>query len=153
VYNKFKGTSLPPDSGLEAEMVTLGVAKKQKDKARQVFQRSAQQAGFFWSGSDRLVKPSGAEVPASTGSGTPDPGPQRESRARNDGGGSNSTGGQGQNPLLHGLIQRLPPTDTVWTLEQRRKWLVLAVNIFDTIYEDSGDGGSLKIDLEKGPAK
>lgn len=34
-------------AGLEAEMVRLGFAEKQKDKARQVFQRSAMQASFF----------------------------------------------------------------------------------------------------------
>src|SRR5262249_50206682 len=48
LFDSFRGRPLPPISGLEAEMVRLGVAEKQKDKARQVFQRSANQAGFFW---------------------------------------------------------------------------------------------------------
>src|SRR5579864_6929883 len=55
VYEQFKGASLPPTSGLEAAMVTIGVSPKQKDTARQVFQRSAQYAGYFWSGLGRLV--------------------------------------------------------------------------------------------------
>jgi len=38
---------LPPAAGLETAMVALGVTPKQKDTARQVFQRSATEAGFF----------------------------------------------------------------------------------------------------------
>ncbi len=41
VYEKFKGVPLPPTAGLEAALVSLGVAQKQKDRARQVLQRSA----------------------------------------------------------------------------------------------------------------
>src|SRR5579862_3593068 len=44
VYDKYKGASLPPETGLEAAMVSLGVAQKVKDKARQTFQRSARKA-------------------------------------------------------------------------------------------------------------
>src|SRR5581483_7399356 len=57
VYEQFKGANLPPLAGLEAAMVNMGVAPKQKDTARQVFHRSAQFAGFFWSGAGRLVMP------------------------------------------------------------------------------------------------
>ena len=38
-------------------MVSLGVAAKQKDRARRVFQRSAERAGFFEHGNGRLVMP------------------------------------------------------------------------------------------------
>src|SRR5258708_879009 len=58
VYEQFKGITLPPNSGLETVMVTMGVAPKQKSVARQVFARSAQQAGFFKYGTNRLVPPS-----------------------------------------------------------------------------------------------
>jgi hypothetical protein len=46
-----------PAASLEREIVELGVAEKQKDKARQVFERSADQAGFFEHGPNRLVMP------------------------------------------------------------------------------------------------
>src|SRR5207244_3608808 len=65
IYEQFKGGVLPPPSGLETAMVTLGVAPKQKDTARQVFQRSATEAGFFAYGPNRLVLPS---IKASTSS-------------------------------------------------------------------------------------
>ena len=42
---------------LERETAQLGVAVKQTDKARQVFERSARQASFFGAGPDRLVRP------------------------------------------------------------------------------------------------
>lgn len=57
IFDKFRGTTLPPVAGLEREMQTLGVAAKQTDKARQAFARSAKYAGFFDFGSDRLVTP------------------------------------------------------------------------------------------------
>ena len=45
IFEKFRGASLPPDTGLEATIASLGVAQKQKERARQIFRRSAQQAG------------------------------------------------------------------------------------------------------------
>jgi hypothetical protein len=57
VYEEFKGVTLPPDTGLEYKMAGFGVSKKQTAKARQAFQRSAEQAGFFKHGKSRLVLP------------------------------------------------------------------------------------------------
>lgn len=48
---------LPPSAAFERDIVGLGVAEKQKDKARQVFERSASQAGFFEAGKSKLVMP------------------------------------------------------------------------------------------------
>src|SRR5438309_1563240 len=66
VFDRFAeaGGKLPPQAGLEAEMVRLGVLPKIVDRARQVFQRSAQLAGFLAFGPDKLVMPA-------TGGGTP----------------------------------------------------------------------------------
>lgn len=57
VYDKYKGHLLPPAKALEREMQGMGVSSKQTDKARQAFERSAKQAGYFESGEDRLVRP------------------------------------------------------------------------------------------------
>ena len=46
---------MPPAAALSRDMVTLGVSEKQKDRARLVFERSAEQAGFFEQGNQRLV--------------------------------------------------------------------------------------------------
>ena len=57
IYEAYKGQMLPGNPALEAQIEKLGVAPKQKDKARQVFQRSATQAGYFAFGNNGLVQP------------------------------------------------------------------------------------------------
>jgi hypothetical protein len=57
IYNEYKGGTLPPDAGLERKIADLGVSSKQTAKARQALMRSAEQAGFFKHGRDRLVEP------------------------------------------------------------------------------------------------
>ncbi len=59
LYENYKGRNLPPDPGLEQAIVNLGVSAKQKERARQVFQRSANYAGFFNQGRNRLILPAG----------------------------------------------------------------------------------------------
>ena len=57
IYDKFAGQVLPRDAGLEAEIRALGVTEKSASKARQTLQRSADYAGFFRQGKERLVRP------------------------------------------------------------------------------------------------
>ena len=57
VFERYDGGLLPKDIGLENQMQTFGVAKKQVKKARQAMARSAENAGFFEAGRDRLVRP------------------------------------------------------------------------------------------------
>jgi hypothetical protein len=127
VYEKFKGTALPPQDGLEAEMVSMGVASKQKDKARQVFQRSATQGGFFWSGHDRLV------MPPNTGS-VKEP---TEQEHEGDKGGVRRTG----------LIDSLPAPHGQWPTEKRVQWLHLAVAAFNLMYDQAD--GEIEISVRK----
>lgn len=132
VYEKFRGGSLPPNPGLEREMVALGVAPKQADKARQAFQRSAKYAGFFEFGADRLVAPANATTSAVLGQ-------QAEKQREQPGnGGLNGSGGGGGgdelHPFIRGLLQKLPAPETSWPMEARAKWLTTAANIFDLMY-------------------
>jgi hypothetical protein len=62
LYEKHKSGMLPPDEALENEIRELGVSSKQTDRARQSFQRSAEQAGFFAHGRDRLIMPNVGKV-------------------------------------------------------------------------------------------
>lgn len=57
VYEEYKGHTLPGPEGLENAMGRMGVSPKQTERARQAFQRSAEQAAFFGHGKDRLVAP------------------------------------------------------------------------------------------------
>ena len=62
-----------------------------------------------------------------------------EDKGRNKGGGGGDDGKPPLDPLLRGLVDRLPPSDTEWSVTDRVKWLQTASNVFDLIYK--GDGG------------
>lgn len=64
LYEKHKSGVVPPDEALENEIRELGVSSRQTDRARQSFQRSAEQAGFFAHGRDRLIVPNTGKLPA-----------------------------------------------------------------------------------------
>ena len=150
VYEQFKGAALPPPGGLDATMGSLGVAAKQKETARRVFQRSATQAGFFEFGQDRLVYPSikggGSESTAFVNRDTRQDADAKKNHANGGGGGGSGT----RHPLIEGLIKALPEGGADWPLESRRKWLQAAAMNFDFVYQDStGDQGSLKVSLER----
>jgi hypothetical protein len=143
VYEKFKGMALPPTVGLEAALVSLGVAQKQKDRARQVLQRSAQEAGFFQFGTDRLVLPAikaNAATPAVIPSGPPaDDKKNKKTKDDDD--------GEELHPFIQGLLKKLPPADSEWPNDKRAKWLQAAVNIFDLMYTESEDDSKRTITI------
>lgn len=139
LFEKYNGKALPStSSGLESELVTLGVAPKQKERARQVFQRSAKQAGFFWSGNDRLVMPAtGKPVPGRTRDEAPPPLPRREPQDS-----------QLIYPaFIQGLLMKLPKEGAEWKVDEKKKWLQAAALIFDMLYPDPNEKGSWKIEF------
>jgi hypothetical protein len=147
VHDKFKGVNLPPNPGLEGAMGVMGVSSKVRDKARQVFQRSAAQAGFFSFGNTRLVMPSikaSAAAPTETEIEEEKPPEKKKEKKESD----------RRHPLIEGLLQELPEPQTEWTTEDRKRWLEMASTIFNVIYKDSDDSrGSLKVVVERGSAK
>jgi hypothetical protein len=148
VYEEYKGVALPPTTqALEAAMVGMGVSVKQKDKARQVFQRSAQEAGFFAYGATKLVYPAlGSQT------GTPklkDSEDQAAEQKPKNGGDDGDGGGKKRHPFIEGLLETLPPValgmaKTAWSFKDRQDWLQTAAGIFNLIYtagpEDDKDG-------------
>jgi hypothetical protein len=149
IYERFKTGTLPPAAALENEMASLGVAKKQTDKARQTFQRSAQRAGFLAYGHDRLVMPA-------NGPGTPDAKnddetvkPEDQERKKNidDGNGGD------RHPFIQGLLKELPSEGRDWATADRVKWLKAAAMIFDLIYTNEDTGKPLKIEVSADSAK
>jgi hypothetical protein len=137
VFEKYKGGVLPPAAALERDFIALGVAEKQKERARKVLERSADQAGFFEHGKNRLVMPGIA------------PGqPAREDQKADSGNGGNGSGQTPptppRHPFIEGLLRTLPEPETDWPAVARVKWLQTAANIFDLIYK--GDGG-IKIEM------
>ena len=49
-------------------------------------------------------------------------------------------------PLIRGLVDRLPKPNAVWSLEERAKWLRTAASVFGLIYKDS-DGEQRQIGI------
>jgi hypothetical protein len=139
VYDEFRGKQLPPRPlGLEQAFVRFGVSTKQKTNARLAFDKSANQAGFFPNGPDRLIEPiigisnrSLDTRPVATDEADfPEDGlavvKKREPEASE------------HHPFIQGLLDTLPEPQTNWAIEGRAKWLQAAANIFDLIYKGSG---------------
>ena len=148
VYDEFRNKQLPPrPAALERAFEGFGVAPKQKVRARQAFDRSAQQAGFFDHGNrDRLVRPVGVGTISgvSEDNGNPDE-DQTPDEPVERGGGDSGGGGGGKrtlHPFIQGLLDTLPEQGTLWTVEGRAAWLQAAAQNFTLIYKGEG-----KIDI------
>jgi hypothetical protein len=98
IFQTYQGRPLPADKDLETVMQSFGVPPMQADRARQSFQRSAEQAKVFNERKDRLVLPSGVSIDS-----TPHAvwkGPKMEEPI-------NQISGE-INPLIAALIEELP---------------------------------------------
>lgn len=152
IYEQNKGKILPGNIGLEGAMVNLGVAAKQKDKARQAFQRSAKEAGFFSYGATKLVYPVFGQErtvkPVDPLTPPPPPPPGKDSKNGSGSGSGNGGNGDGLDPLIQGLLNKLPDPSKPWTLEGRKKWLQLALGILDVMYTGAEEGKTLTLTVE-----
>ena len=92
-------------------MVGLGVSDKVKDRARQTFERSAEQAGFFAHGRNRLVMP-GIGARQLDAPPAPDAGEATPEAKKNGSGGERNP--PGVDPIIEGLLKRLPKSGDVW---------------------------------------
>jgi hypothetical protein len=127
VFDNHKGEALPPTAALENELVSLGVAATLKTTARQVLERSAESAGFYEAGRDRLVMPGFRSSEGST-----------QEHQDHLGGGGGGVGGppSGQLPLaISVLLDALPEPLSVWPKHARAKWMQALSNAFDSIYK------------------
>jgi hypothetical protein len=97
-----------------------------------VFERSAELAGYFEHGKNRLVMPA---VVTSRDQ------PREESKTDQENGGGN--GGEGKppeiDPIIRGLLVRLPRSGDVWPEQERKLWLGLLEGSFKLIYKDKKD--------------
>jgi hypothetical protein len=111
IFEIYKSGVLPPRRALEREIVSLGVSEIQKERARQEFERSAEQAGFFEHGENRLVW---------VAAGSP----------RNNGD-QKPRGNSGSDaPLIAALIQKLSAPGTNWSVDERMAWMQLMITGF-----------------------
>jgi hypothetical protein len=127
LFENHRSGVLPPTAALEREIVQLGVSEKQKGRARQVFERAAEEAGFFEHGKNRLVMPGVAP-------GTPAKNKEKdknvEGHHHHHGSGN---GGGPQDTLIQALIEKLPPAGP-WSADERMNWLKLLTMAFQIAY-------------------
>jgi hypothetical protein len=128
LYEQNKGHALPPVAAIERQIEQLGISPKQKERARQTFSKSATYAGFIDPGTGRFVKPGNfgqADEAGSSGGDTD----------RGSGGGG---GGEPPeiDPIIMGLLDRLPKPGDVWPEADRKLWLQLLEGSFKLIYKD-----------------
>jgi hypothetical protein len=140
-YDEFKGRMLPTThEGLENTFHTFGVSAKQTEKARQVFQRSAEYAGFFPNGRERLIEPVvavqfGSATLSGSGSLVHDPKGDHVPEEKTGTGSDNPRKEPTKDPLIHGLLIRMPEAGTKWDYEKRAQWLKLFAQVLDMVYD------------------
>jgi hypothetical protein len=142
MYEQYRGQVLPPPPAIERHMEQLGVSPKQKGRARQVFQKSAQYAGYVDPGSGRFIRP---------GTGPEMDRPQE--RERRSGGGGGDGGDHAEiDPIIQGLLARLPKSGDVWPEPERKLWLELLAGSFKLIYKNApSDSGVAESPTTKEP--
>jgi len=146
LFDRYNGQQLPPVAAIERAIENLGVAPKQKDKVRQVFLRSAKQAGLFELATDRMSTPPGLNPQNTDLTKTSNGDGKKEEGNKSKTGGSNGDR-LDLPPFIQGLINKLPAPESKWDLAGRAKWLTTAANIFDLMYLDEDDKG-LSVTLE-----
>lgn len=139
VFEGWRGRTLPRDRALEMALLRLGVAPKQAPRARQVLSRSAEQAGFFTLGPDRLVMPAGI-VPPQNSESSPSPAngssvdspdaPEDLPRGRPVGGVLDL------DPAIAGVLAYLPRPGAEWPKAARERWLAGFSAILAIVYPE-----------------
>lgn len=133
LYEKLKGNPLPPNAALERMVEEFGVAPKQKERARQTFMKSAHSAKFIDATTGAFIQPG---FPSENGFDSQDASLNESEKA---GGGGDGDGSPPStlDPIIRGLLDRLPESSAEWPTEDRKLWLELLEGSFKLIYKES----------------
>ena len=126
IFETYRGRTLPDDKALEKVIESFGVAIKQTGRARQTFQRAAEQAKVFNDKKDRLVLPAGVSLDSTT----PNGGASRKMEQSN----TTQVATGELNPVLLSLIEELPSTGE-WSRDERDLWTRLFLRMVDKAYK------------------
>lgn len=138
IYDEFRNKQLPPrPHGLEAAIVKLGVIANRKADARLTFDKSATQAGFFSLGQDRLIEPLVGAPVSTERTRTSDEQPSARANTEVQ---QAAPSASKVDPLIKGLLDRLPTPGEKWPTEKRFRWLqTLAANLDFVYLTEDGD--------------
>jgi hypothetical protein len=127
LFERFRGRSLPNDKGLEGAIRDLGVSEKQVTTARLAFQKSADYAGFFAHGRDRLVMPAGGTM-------VPEPASESTASGREAPASSSESPSIMAHPQIVGMLGALPEPGQDFPQDDRDLWLEAAKVNLQLIY-------------------
>lgn len=141
VYEKYKGTALPPEVGLKNLLKTeYKIVDDRIQPALRVMLSSAEQAGFFMAaGKQRMIAPSGTlqtEAPKQDGPpkvSTEDVPPYGPRQPTTGGGGDGPTA---VHPALIAMLRELPRPGTQWPQPKKDRFMTAFRSIVDVIYPD-----------------
>ena len=147
-YEALQGVALPQPEAVNRQMVDMGVAPRQADKVRQVFLRSAKDAGFFELSPDRLAKPSiigPTEPPRHTCSIDE----QSTEHIQEDKPPEESL----RHPLIEALLGQMPPTGQKWEQTHCAMWLQTLLLSIGMLYPNRDELSHFHISVQVEPAQ
>ena len=138
VYEKYKGTTIPPKVGLRnLFLTTYAISTERVDPAVRVLIDSAEQAAFFPQGDQsRLVRPATKLTQVHQQAPQADPSP-REAAPR--AGGGSGDGPSGVHPAIVGLLRELPPAGAKWPKKSKDRFVKAFLASLEFVYPDADD--------------
>lgn len=136
IYDQRQGQPLPASDALERMAIELGVPPKQVRRARQAFFRSAEVAQFIDENTGNFAHPGFSDKDHSDST---EQRPLAETPVHKpDGGGAKKDDAFPKiDPIIMGLIGRLPESGSEWPLDERKLWLGILESTFRLVYKDS----------------
>ena len=136
MYEAYKGNPLPPSTALKHTVGSFGVTPKQEDRARQTFTKSAEVANFIDPQTGIFIAPGFPEDNETVTQTTPSIDSDSEPGKNGGQDVGKSTLPPKLDPIILGLINRLPNPGDVWPIEERTLWLDILDGSFKLVYKD-----------------
>ena len=140
LYESHKGRALPPAAAVERMVTNLGVAPKQAERARQTFIKSAHVAQFIDQQTGAFIQPAFPTNDKAAPDASKDT-PNASEEKKGGGGGNGGDLPPELDPIIRGLISRLPESGAKWPSGERKLWLGILESTFRLVYEDDGEPG------------
>ena len=145
VYKKLRDRPLPPDAAIQRQMVEMGVAPKQAERARRAFRSSARTAGFFEIAADRLVRPPTSGLNGQIGNA--DPGKAEDKQPPR--GGNEPPSRPPIHPLIQALLAEMPDPGTPWEKDHCVTWLKTMLLSLGMIHTNRDELQEIEITVRK----
>ncbi len=142
VYEKFKGTALPSEIGLQNLLKTeYKIVADRIKPALRVMLNSAEQAGFFTTGGkQKMIQPPMAAAQSETPQQDAPPKITQSEDAPSYSAGQSTFGGSGGGGIVHpaliAMLRELPRPGTQWPQAKKDRFMAAFRSIVDVIYPE-----------------